>query len=68
MKENTKPLECNDKQPQNKFYQHLDSCPQCRDNPFGLCPLGASLLVSEGTKVAEGLWDVNSKNGEENGR
>jgi hypothetical protein len=26
------------------FNQHLDTCAQCRDNPFNLCPEGARLL------------------------
>lgn len=26
------------------FHAHLDECVQCRNNPMGLCPLGATLL------------------------
>lgn len=28
------------------FHGHLDVCKQCRENPFGLCPVGARLLCS----------------------
>jgi hypothetical protein len=26
------------------FHNHLDECPQCRDHPFDLCPVGEQLL------------------------
>jgi len=26
------------------FHRHLDECSQCRNNPFGLCDVGAVLL------------------------
>jgi hypothetical protein len=29
---------------QHPFNQHLDTCAQCQDNPFNLCPEGARLL------------------------
>lgn len=29
------------------FHGHLDKCPQCERNPFGLCPIGAALLERE---------------------
>lgn len=28
-----------------RFHKHLDGCSQCRNNPFGLCPVGARLLT-----------------------
>jgi len=28
------------------FYNHLDSCTQCRERPFSLCRLGAQLLAA----------------------
>lgn len=28
------------------FHAHLDVCKQCRDNPFGLCKPGESLLLA----------------------
>jgi hypothetical protein len=31
------------------FYNHLDGCSQCRDNPFNLCLLGAQLLAAAAT-------------------
>lgn len=34
------------------FHQHLEVCPQCRDNPMGLCDHGAVALrqaVDEGS-------------------
>jgi hypothetical protein len=30
-----------------KFSEHLDECVQCRENPFGLCDEGASILEIE---------------------
>lgn len=30
--------------PRDRFHTHLDSCPQCRGNPFNPCPVGALLL------------------------
>ena len=30
----------------NLFHAHLDVCPQCRINPFKLCPVGHRLLTS----------------------
>lgn len=33
------------------FNDHLDACPQCRENPFDLCPTGGRLLVAAATKV-----------------
>jgi len=29
---------------ENKFHRHLDACNQCRENPFGLCPIGEHYL------------------------
>lgn len=26
------------------FHEHLDVCKQCRDHPFGLCPVGQEAL------------------------
>ncbi len=34
------------------FHQHLEHCPQCRDNPFGMCNHGRETLrqaVEEGS-------------------
>jgi predicted anti-sigma-YlaC factor YlaD len=28
------------------FYNHLDSCEQCRNNPFNLCDMGQTLLTA----------------------
>lgn len=28
----------------NEFHNHLDSCQQCREHPFNLCPEGARIL------------------------
>ena len=33
----------------NKFHDHLDTCKQCRENPFGLCIVGEELLKAEVT-------------------
>lgn len=33
-------------QPGDKFHAHLDACEQCREHPFDLCLIGASLLAS----------------------
>ena len=30
---------------QKRFHAHLDECKQCRENPFGLCKIGAQLLT-----------------------
>ena len=27
------------------FYDHLDACKQCRENPFALCRIGKLLLM-----------------------
>ena len=27
------------------FHRHLDTCAQCRNNPFKLCPVGHALLT-----------------------
>ncbi len=27
------------------FHDHLDQCQQCRDHPFALCPIGASIIT-----------------------
>lgn len=32
-----------------KFHAHLDTCGQCRNNPFGLCSTGARLLKEAAT-------------------
>ncbi len=32
------------------FYDHLDVCKQCADNPFALCVEGAKLLREAATK------------------
>lgn len=29
-----------------QFHRHLDVCAQCRERPFDLCPLGATLLTA----------------------
>lgn len=29
----------------NLFYEHLDGCSQCRNNPFDLCREGQRLLL-----------------------
>jgi len=34
-----------DEQATDRFHSHLDECSQCRENPFGLCPIGNQLLV-----------------------
>ena len=26
------------------FHAHLDECKQCRENPFGMCPIGQARL------------------------
>lgn len=36
---------------ENKFHDHLDSCVQCRDRPFELCPKGACLLAETATLI-----------------
>jgi len=28
-----------------RFHDHLDACPQCRDHPFALCLVGHELLT-----------------------
>ena len=33
----------------DKFHKHLDVCSQCRNHPFGLCPIGAKLLKEAAT-------------------
>ena len=30
-----------------RFHAHLDSCSQCREQPFNLCFMGHSLLTAE---------------------
>ena len=27
------------------FHSHLDTCPQCANQPFNLCPMGTVLLI-----------------------
>jgi len=39
----------------DKFHNHLDVCKQCRDNPFGLCTVGASLLQQAGSAADASL-------------
>jgi len=36
----------NSKDLADRFHGHLDTCKQCRDNPFGLCKTGELLLFS----------------------
>lgn len=33
----------------NVFHDHLDTCEQCRRNPFGLCPEGDRRLHQQAT-------------------
>ena len=33
----------------DKFHAHLDACSQCRNHPFGLCTVGATLLKEAAT-------------------
>jgi hypothetical protein len=35
----------------SKFHDHLDVCKQCREHPFGLCPIGAAALQQEATET-----------------
>lgn len=37
----------------NALHDHLDVCAQCRDNPFGLCAVGAIALEREARAVSE---------------
>jgi hypothetical protein len=32
------------------FHRHLDTCAQCRNNPFKLCPVGHALLTVAANK------------------
>lgn len=37
---------------ENPYHQHLETCAQCRENPFGMCPEGdrtLRLAVEQGT-------------------
>lgn len=43
----------------DEFHAHLDVCQQCRDNPFDLCPIGATLLKA----AAEKPYSHSAKNG-----
>lgn len=36
-----------------RFHLHLDECGQCRDHPFALCPIGATLLKAAALDPAE---------------
>lgn len=35
---------------QNRFYEHLDKCKQCREHPMELCAEGARLLQQAATE------------------
>lgn len=35
------------------FHAHLDTCKQCRDNPFGLCPTGAHLIIAAARSIKQ---------------
>jgi hypothetical protein len=35
------------------YHKHLDVCAQCRDHPFALCAVGARLLESTASALAE---------------
>lgn len=53
---NQRPLSFQDATKQaavRRFHTHLDECAQCRDHPFDLCEVGASLLVEAGHKEQE---------------
>lgn len=40
--------------PANPFHSHLETCHQCRENPFALCAAGAALLKSSATGAGAG--------------
>ena len=54
----------------DKFHAHLDTCRQCCENCFDLCPVGVALLVEAakgGGKVFRGLLQCNTIAGHPSG-
>jgi len=46
----------------NPFHDHLDECKQCRQNPWGLCAVGAKLLKDTAEASAGGTkFDLDTK-------
>lgn len=41
------------------FHDHLDLCQQCRDNPFGLCPVGFGILTAESSPLPASTTEEN---------
>lgn len=35
------------------FHDHLDTCPVCANQPFGLCPVGLKLLLAAAVPTIE---------------
>ena len=35
----------------DKFHEHLNSCQQCENQPFNLCPTGHKLLEEAAQKI-----------------
>lgn len=40
------------------FHRHLDTCKQCTNHPFGLCPVGARLIEEEALGQKHEIADV----------
>jgi len=45
----------------DKFHSHLDACGQCRNHPFDLCAVGATLLKEAATGHAHYLKNKRSE-------
>jgi len=45
----------------DKFHAHLDVCTQCRNNPFGLCAVGAALLFGLASHLKEAVKTPHGK-------
>lgn len=48
-----------DKEPHEQFHDHLDECRTCRENPFGLCPIGVRLLREGAEFLGIGLRSLD---------
>ena len=46
------------------FHEHLELCPQCKDNPFNLCKFGMDLLTAAVTASDINLSSLLARNKE----